>query len=107
VSSASGSRSLDAREGAGINAALGATVPVTAIKSMTGEALGASGALQALVAVEMLRGGQLPGIAGLTRVDPAISLNLSAETRPVRATRALVTTIAAEGNCCAAVLSID
>ena len=107
VSSASGSRSLDAREGAGISAALGAAVPVGAIKSMTGEALGASGALQALVAIEALRGGRLPGVAGLTRVDPAIPLTVSAETRPVRATRALVTTIAPEGNCCAVVMAID
>ena len=107
VSSASGSRSLDAREGAGISATVGPTVPVTAIKSMTGEALGASGALQALAAVEALRGGRLPGVAGLMRADPTIALAVSAETRPVRATRALVTTIAPEGNCCAVVLTID
>jgi len=107
VSSASGSLALDAREGAGINAALGATVPVTAIKSMTGEALGASGALQTLTAIEALRGGHLPGIAGLTRVDPSLTLAVSAETRPLRATRALVTAIAPEGNCCAVVLGID
>jgi 3-oxoacyl-[acyl-carrier-protein] synthase II len=107
VSSASGSRALDAREGAGISAALGAVVPVTAIKSMTGEALGASGALQALTAIEALRGGRLPGVAGLTRVDPALTLAVSAETRPVRATRALVTAIAPEGNCCAVVLVVD
>ena len=107
VSSASGSRPLDARESAGIGAALGAAVPVTAIKSMTGETLGASGALQALAAIEALRGGRLPGVAGLTRVDPAIILAVSAETRPMRATRALVTTIAPEGNCCALVLATD
>lgn len=107
VSSASGSPSLDLREGAGISTALGAAVPVAAIKSMTGEALGASGALQALTAVEALRSGRLPGVAGLTRVDPALTLTVSAETRPVHATRALVTTIAPEGNCCAVVLAVD
>jgi 3-oxoacyl-[acyl-carrier-protein] synthase II len=107
VSSASGSPSLDALEGAGISTALGAGVPVTAIKSMTGETLGASGALQAMAAVEGLRGGRLPGVAGLTRVDPTLLLAASAETRPLRATRALVTTIAPEGNCCAVVMEVD
>jgi 3-oxoacyl-[acyl-carrier-protein] synthase II len=107
VSSAGGSPPLDLREAAGISGALGPAVPVTALKSMTGEALGASGALQALAAIEALRAGRLPGVTGLTRLDPAVTLAVSAETRPVRATRALVTTIAPEGNCCAVVLAID
>lgn len=107
VTSASGSPPLDAREAAGIAAALGDAVPVTAIKSMTGETLGASGALQALTAVASLRFGLLPGVAGLARLDPAIPLNISSHTRPVRATCALVTAIAPEGNCCAVVFAID
>ncbi len=107
VSSASGSPLLDAREAAGVASVLGGSVPVTAIKSMTGEALGASGALQALVAIEALRSGVLPGVAGLTQLDPAIALNITAGTRAVRATRALVTAIAPEGNCCAVVFAID
>jgi len=106
VSSASGSPDLDAREAAGIAAVLGGSVPVTAIKSMTGEALGASGALQVLTAIEALRSGMLPGVAGLSERDPAIDLNVTAKTRPVRATHALVTSAAVEGNCCAAILSV-
>lgn len=107
VASANGGRDLDAREGASIVEALGRSVPVTAIKSMTGDALGASGALQALTALQALRSGRLPGIAGLTAVDPAIGVNASAATRDVRATHALVTAIAPEGNCGALVLSVD
>ena len=107
VTSASGSPWLDAREAEGIAAALGHAVPVTAIKSMTGETLGASGALQSLTAVASLRSGRVPGVAGLARLDPAIPLSISSDTRPVRAARALVTAIAPEGNCCALVLAID
>lgn len=107
VASANGSRDLDAREGTSIVAALGRSVPVAAIKSMTGEALGASGALQAMTALLTLRGGLLPGVAGLDEVDPEIGVNASTATRPVRAKHALVTAIAPEGNCSALVLSID
>lgn len=106
VASASGSPHLDAREGAGIAEVVGGEVPVTALKSMTGEALGASGALQALTAVAALRGGRLPGVAGLASLDPAIPINASAQTRDIRASHALVTAIAPEGNCCAVVLSL-
>lgn len=107
VSSASGSRDLDAREGVGIVKALGAGVPVTAIKSMTGDALGASGGMQAVTALESLRTGRLPGVSGLTQVDPAIGVDATAATRDVRARHALVTAIAPEGNCCAVVLSLN
>jgi 3-oxoacyl-(acyl-carrier-protein) synthase len=106
VSSASGSRVLDAREAAGITCGIGRAAPVTAIKSTLGETLGASGALQAIVALESLRAGRLPGIFGLDQVDPAIELPLSADTRPIQASRALVTAMAREGNCCALVVSL-
>jgi len=105
VSSASGSAELDAREGAAIAAAVGSRVPVSAIKAMTGEALGASGALQALTALETMRTGRLPGVAGLQQLDPSLAIDASPHTREVRASHALVTAIAPEGNCCALVLS--
>jgi 3-oxoacyl-(acyl-carrier-protein) synthase len=107
AASASGSRVLDAREAAGISAVLGADVPVTAIKSMTGEALGASGALQTLFAIESLKAGRVPGIVGLLERDPEIPLNIAAHTRPLEATRALVTSVSPEGNCCALIVAID
>jgi len=107
VSSASGSAELDAREGAAIAAAVGSRVPVAAIKAMTGEALGASGALQALAALETMRTGRLPGVAGLQQLDPSLAIDASPHTREVRAGHALVTAIAPEGNCCALVLSTD
>ena len=106
-SSASGSRVLDAREAAAIEKTVGTNVPVTAIKSMTGEALGASGALQAIVALSALRAGRLPGIAGLASMDPAIHVDAAPEARPLRAPNALVTALTPEGNCAALVFATN
>jgi 3-oxoacyl-[acyl-carrier-protein] synthase II len=103
--SAHGSLLLDGREAAGIEAALGASTPVTAIKAMTGEALGASGPLQAIAMVEAMRQGRLPGIAGLTTPDPAVRIDIASATRPLAASRTLVTALTPEGNCAALVLS--
>ncbi len=74
---ADGGPELDAREAAGVAAALGERardLPVAAVKSMLGEALGASGALQAAALVETLRTGELPGVAGLETTDPDFPL---------------------------------
>jgi 3-oxoacyl-[acyl-carrier-protein] synthase II len=107
VSSASGSRDLDALEASAIAATVGDAVPVTAIKSLTGETLGASGALQAIALVESLRTGTLPGVAGLSRRDPAIALRLSPDPTPIRGGRGLLTAVAPEGNCCAVAIATD
>ena len=108
VSSASGSPVLDAREAIGIRCGLGAGAPVTAIKSMLGEALGASGALQTIVAMESLRTGRLPAIAGLVQPDPSIDLRLAiGGAVRLDGSRGLVTAISREGNCCALVLALS
>jgi 3-oxoacyl-(acyl-carrier-protein) synthase len=107
VSSASGSRVLDSREATGIRCGIGAGAPVTALTSMLGETLGASGAVQTIVALQSLRTGRLPGIAGLDRPDPDIELPLAAAgAHPIQASHALVTAMAREGNCCALVLGL-
>lgn len=107
ISSASGSRVLDAREASGIGCGIGRATPVTALKSMLGETLGASGALQAIVALQSLHSGRLPGIAGLEQPDPAIGLPLVGPgAQPIEASHALVTAIAREGNCCALVVGL-
>jgi 3-oxoacyl-[acyl-carrier-protein] synthase II len=106
-SSASGSRELDSREAAAIEKTVGTKVPVTAIKSMIGEALGASGAIQAIAAASSLRAGRLPGVAGLGAIDPAIHIDAAAVARPLRAAHALVTALTPEGNCAALVLAAN
>ncbi len=66
--SANGSVDGDLWEALGVAEALGshaADLPVTAIKSLLGEALGASGGLQAVALLGTLGDGALPGIPGL------------------------------------------
>jgi 3-oxoacyl-(acyl-carrier-protein) synthase len=105
---ANGSMEEDRREALGIAAALGgraATVPVTAVKSMFGEALGASGALQTVAALGTLRDGVLPGIPDLESTGEGFPLpSVSAQSRPIEARRILITASGSGGHCSAVVL---
>ncbi len=105
---ANGGVEEDRQEALGLAAALGdrsGTVPVTAVKSMLGEALGASGALQAVAALGTLADGVLPGIPGLEEVEEGFLLGgVSAESRPVRARRILITISGYGGHGCALIL---
>jgi 3-oxoacyl-[acyl-carrier-protein] synthase II len=70
--SASSSREADLIEGAAIGGLLGPEVPVTAVKSMLGECMGASGALQTAAALVALESGTIPPTINTTEVDPEI-----------------------------------
>jgi 3-oxoacyl-[acyl-carrier-protein] synthase II len=106
--SASGSVTVDRREAAGLAAALGrraAEVPVTAVKSMLGEAMGASGALAAVAMLGTLKDGVIPGILGLEDTEEGFPLTAAlAAPRRAEVRRALVTAVGADGHCCALVL---
>jgi 3-oxoacyl-[acyl-carrier-protein] synthase II len=105
ASGASGARDLDAWEAeglaSGLEAAGAAGVPVTAIKANLGEALGASGAFQAMSLIATLADGRLPGIAGLDSTDEGFPLaGVSAATQTVAVAPgalALATAISADG----------
>jgi 3-oxoacyl-(acyl-carrier-protein) synthase len=106
--SANGGVAGDRAEARGVAEALGeraAELPVTAIKSMLGEALGASGGLQAVAALGTLRDGVLPGILGLEEAEPGLPLpGLSATNREVAAGSILLTALSADGHACAVLL---
>jgi 3-oxoacyl-[acyl-carrier-protein] synthase II len=106
--SASGGVEVDRREALGVAAALGeraADLPVTAVKSMLGEAMGGAGGLQVVALLGTFADGMLPGIPGLDEVEPGLPLGgLAAGARPVRARRALVTALSADGHAAALVL---
>ncbi len=113
ASGASGARNLDAWEAEGIARGLAAAgfngIPVTAIKANLGEALGASGAFQAMSLIATLADGRLPGIAGLGATDQGFPLSgVSAATRTVPAgpgSFALATAISADGPAMALLLA--
>ncbi len=99
--SAHGGPDVDRTEDRAVAAALGERVgrlPVTAIKRQLGEGLGASGALQTVVAIEALRRGELPGIPGLDRPEEGLALALAGpEPRSGDFHRALVTAVGLDG----------
>lgn len=105
--SANGSVDGDLWEALGVAEALGAhaaDVPVTALKSMLGEALGASGGLQAVALLGTFGDGALPGIPELD-LDAGVPLRGSrSDTRQVTARRALATALSADGHAFALVL---
>ena len=108
AAAANGHRAADAREAAGLAAALGeraATVPVTAPKGVFGECLGASGALQAAALLVAMRADELPGTAGFAGGEAGFPLGgVRAATRPLDAGIGLVDGVALDGPCCAVLL---
>ncbi|MBW8876503.1 MAG: hypothetical protein JF614_16180 [Acidobacteria bacterium] len=105
---ANGSVDGDPWEAKGVAAALGARaadLPVTAIKSMLGEALGASGALQVVALLGTFGDGVLPGIPGLERTDEGFPLpGARPAAQRVEVRRALATALSADGHAWAVVL---
>ena len=108
--SANGDPKGDRGEAAGLAMALGeaaAWLPVVAIKSMLGETLGASGALQAVTLIESMRAGRLPGTAGLERTEEGFPLGgVTAECAPVEPGCGLLTARSL-GTSCALVIQVE
>lgn len=98
---ANGSVAGDRAEAQGLVRALGAaarSVPVMATKASLGEALGASGAISVIAALEALQRGELPGIAGLEERDGAVPLSgAQARTRALAMRNAVVQAIGFDG----------
>jgi 3-oxoacyl-[acyl-carrier-protein] synthase II len=69
----------DKLEGQAINAIFGSGIPVTSTKGHTGHLLGGAGALAAVVVVEALRTGMVPGTLNVESLDPEVELNVVTE----------------------------
>jgi 3-oxoacyl-[acyl-carrier-protein] synthase II len=70
----------DRLEAQAITAIFGNDVPVTSTKGHTGHLLGGAGALAAVVVVQALQTGQLPGTLNVEDVDPEVDLNIVTDT---------------------------
>lgn len=81
-------------------------LPITAIKASLGETLGADGGLQAVVAIESLASGELPGIRGLRSLGPEFPFPLAgAQSRPLAGASVLLSSAGFDGHHCALVIS--
>lgn len=107
--SANGSQAGDRHESEGVFAGLnGQThkLPVTAIKSMLGETLGASGPIQAVALLETMRDGMLPGIPQLKEVDDDFPLRMArADSRQEDVINGLINSIGFDGHCSSLILT--
>jgi len=107
--SANGSRGGDQHEAEGVVAGLnGQTqkLPVTAIKSMLGETLGASGPMQAVSLLETMRDGVLPGIPQLHQVEDDFPLTMArSKNQEADVINGLINSIGFDGHCCSLILS--
>ncbi len=67
----------DAAEAAAVTEVFGANaVPITSTKGVTGHALGAAGALEAVAVLLAMENRLIPPTAGTTNVDPEFSIDL-------------------------------
>ena len=73
-------------------------VPCSSTKAVTGHCLGASAALEAVIAIQALREGRLPGTANCETPDPEVKLNLLRASAEVRVSSALSVSAGFWGN---------
>ena len=103
--SASGGVAADRAEARGLAAVLDHRPPVTAVKSMLGEGLGASGALQTVALLQAMESGVLPGVRGLEKLEDGMPPEMvAAGSREVQIRRGLVTAVGLDGQAAALVV---
>ncbi len=97
--SANGSVAGDRTEARALCDVFGPSLPAMAVKSMIGEAQGASGALQTAGLMAAMCCGILPGIHGLEELESELPESLaSARNRAVELRRGLVTSVGIDGH---------
>lgn len=108
VASAGGRIVADRAEALGLTRALSNAaggVPVTSIQGQMGRPLGATGAFQALAMLGALETGEVPGILGLDKPDPAVThLDLCLKPREMTVNHGLITCLGLDGAAAALVL---
>jgi 3-oxoacyl-[acyl-carrier-protein] synthase-1 len=70
-----GTPSNDAAEDKAMMSLLGAKVPCSSTKGMTGHTLGAAGGLEALITILAIEEGLIPGSPGTLGIDPQLHAN--------------------------------
>jgi 3-oxoacyl-[acyl-carrier-protein] synthase-1 len=76
-----GTPSNDRSESQAVTSIFGPTTPCSSTKGATGHALGAAGALEAVISALAIRNGLMPGGVQTTRVDPTLTAHYIKENR--------------------------
>jgi 3-oxoacyl-[acyl-carrier-protein] synthase-1 len=95
-----GTRNNDAAEDAAVRAVFGDGVACSATKGWTGHALGAAGAVEAVITLLALRHGFVPGTVNTRRVDPEFGLRLQLEAESRVLARAMSNSFGFGGSNC-------
>ena len=93
-----GTRSNDAAEDAGVFSVVGDRVPVSATKGWTGHALGAAGAIEAVLTLLCLRHGYAPGTLNARSIDPGLRSQVLLEGRSAPLEHAMSNSFGFGGN---------
>ena len=98
-----GTPSNDRAESHAVGAVFGATTPCSSTKGATGHALGAAGALEAVICALALQNGFMPAGVNTTQVDPTLAVCYLRENRAGRIARVLSNSFGFGGTNCSLV----
>jgi 3-oxoacyl-[acyl-carrier-protein] synthase-1 len=99
-------RSNDAAEGKAVAALFGERVPCSSTKGATGHALGAAGAVEAVICALALKHDLLPGSPNTVTLDPALRLDYVLAARAGRLRRVLSNSFGFGGSNCSLVVGV-
>jgi len=99
-----GTPSNDSAESRAVASVFGEATPGSSTKGATGHALGAAGALEAVICAIALQNDLAPGGINTTRVDPSLGIRYLLDNRPGRIHRALSNSFGFGGTNCSLVL---
>lgn len=98
-----GTQSNDSSESCAVSGIFEADTPCSSTKGATGHALGAAGALEAVICALSLQNGLLPGGLNTTRLDPALGIRYLTENRSGRLRHVLSNSFGFGGSNCSLV----
>lgn len=98
-----GTQSNDSAESRAVSAIFGSDTPVSSTKGATGHALGAAGALEAVICALSLQHSFVPGGLNTRRPDPALGLRYLTENRSGRLRRVVSNSFGFGGSNCSLV----
>ena len=99
-----GTPSNDNAEARAVVSVLGSNIPASSTKGATGHALGAAGALEAVICALALRHGLMPAGLNTTVVDPALGMRYLLENRAQRLSHVMTNSFGFGGSNCSLVL---
>jgi len=100
-----GTPANDAAEAAAMRATFAMQPPSSSTKGAFGHALGAAGAVEAMVAIQALRDGRAPANVGTTNPDPALGLAIATAPRAMALRHVLSNSFGFGGSNCALVFA--